>query len=171
MTDVTSAPLPVDGDKPGTDERIFLVVVDDSEEFANALRFACRRAKSTGGRVALLRVCEPTEFQHWVAVGDLMREEAREEAEQLLQRLAETVNHESGQLPVLYVREGKLGEEVVRLIDEEPAISILVLGAATGNEGPGPLVTTLTTRLVGRLRVPVTVVPGNMGDADIDKVS
>ena len=31
-------------------ERVFLVVVDESPEMRNALRYACRRAKRTGGR-------------------------------------------------------------------------------------------------------------------------
>ena len=38
------------------EERVFLVVVDESPEMRNALRYACRRAKRTGGRVALLYV-------------------------------------------------------------------------------------------------------------------
>ena len=169
MTDDT--PAPVSDVKLSADERVFLCVVDDSVEFGVALRFASRRAKRTGGRVALLRVCEPAEFQHWMAVGELMREEAREEAEQLLHRLAGTVQKESGQLPVLYVREGGVSDEVLKLIEEEPAISILVLGAAAGNEGPGPLVTALTGKMIGQLRVPITVVPGNLGDSEIDKIS
>jgi len=64
-----------------TSNRTFLVVVDDSDEMTKALRYACRRAQHTGGRVALLSVIEPAEFQHWMAVGDLMKEEARDEAE------------------------------------------------------------------------------------------
>ncbi len=35
-------------------DRVFLVVVDETEEMKVALRFACRRARHTGGRVALL---------------------------------------------------------------------------------------------------------------------
>ena len=58
--------------------RTFLCVVDETEEFAAALQFACRRALNSGGRVALLYVIEPAEFQHWMAVGERMREEARE---------------------------------------------------------------------------------------------
>ena len=65
-------------------DRVFLVVVDQSEEMRVALHFASRRAMRTGGRVALLLVQEPAEFQHWMAVGDLIREEAREEAEGLM---------------------------------------------------------------------------------------
>ena len=150
--------------------RVFLVVVDDSEEMNKALRFAGKRATNTGGRVALLYVVEPSEFQHWMAVGDLMRDEARSEGEQLLQRLAAQVNELTGTLPILYVREGDRRDELFKLIDEEPSISILVLGANTGQRGPGPLVAALTGKLVGKLRIPVTIVPGNLSDEDIDSI-
>src|SRR3546814_9594766 len=88
-------------------------------EMRVALRFAARRAHSTGGKVAMLYVVEPSEFQHWMSVGDLMREEARTEAEQVLQRLAAEVNELTGSLPVLYVREGDRREEPMALLDEE----------------------------------------------------
>src|SRR3546814_1115530 len=81
----------------------------------------------SGGKVAMLYVVEPSEFQHWMSVGDLMREEARTEAEQVLQRLAAEVNELTGSLPVLYVREGDRREELMALLDEEPNISVLVL--------------------------------------------
>ena len=159
-------PAPAD-----TSDRVFLVVVDETEEMKVALRFACLRARRTGGRVALLYVIEPAEFQHWMAVGDLMREEARSEGEQLLQRLAALVNELVGTIPVLYVREGKVRDELFRLLDEEPRISVLVLGANTGSRGPGPLVSALTGKMIGKLRVPITVVPGNLSDEEIDSVS
>ncbi len=152
-------------------DRIFLVVVDETEEMRVALRFACRRARNTGGRVALLYVIEPADFQHWQAVGDLMREEARSEGEQLLQKLAAQVNELVGNIPVLFVREGKVNDELFKLLEEEPSISILVLGANTGTRGPGPLVTALTGKMVGKLRVPMTIVPGNLSDEAVDSIS
>ena len=152
-------------------DRVFLVVVDETEEMEVALRFACRRARHTGGRVALLYVIEPAEFQHWMAVEDLMREEARSEGEQLLQKLAARVNELVGSIPILYVREGKVRDELFKLLDEEPRVSILVLGANPGSRGPGPLVSALTGKMIGKLRVPVTVVPGNLGDEEIDMIS
>jgi len=151
--------------------RVFLVVVDETEEMRVALRFACRRARKTGGRVALLYVIEPADFQHWMAVEDLMREEARTEGEQLLQRLAGQVNELVGTMPVLYVREGKVRDELMALLEEEPSISILVLGANTGSRGPGPLVSSLTGKMVGKLRVPVTIVPGNLDNETIDLIA
>lgn len=156
--------------RPGAN-RVFLVVVDETEEMKVALRFACRRARSTGGRVALLYVIEPAEFMHWMAVDDLMREEARSEGERLLQRLAAQVNREAGAMPVLFVREGVVSDELMKLLEEEPSISILVLGANTGSGGPGPLVTALTGKMVGRLRIPITIVPGNLDEEAIDALS
>lgn len=152
---------------PAKSDRVFLVVVDDTEEMRAALRYACRRARTTGGRVALLRVIEPVEFQHFASVGNLMREEARQDAEQLLQRMATEVNVCSGETPVLYVREGDPRDELLRLIDEEPSISILVLATGTGPEGPGPLVSSLIGKYSSRLRVPVTIVPGTLTDEAI----
>ncbi len=158
-------------EKLTTDQRVFLVVVDDSEEMEVALHFASRRSQHTGGRVAMLYVIEPTDFQHWMSVGNLMREEARSEAEQLLQRLAAKVNELTGQMPVLYLREGNRRDELLKLIDEEPGISILVLGADTGPGGPGPLVTALSGRFAARLRVPLTIVPGSLSREQIDAVA
>ena len=152
-------------------DRVFLVVVDETEEMRVALRFACQRARHTGGRVALLYVIEPADFQHWQAVGDLMREEARSEGEQVLQRHAAQVSDLVGSIPILFVREGNVRDELLTLLDEEPSISILVLGANTGTRGPGPLVSALTGKLIGKLRVPLTIVPGNLSDAAIDSIA
>ncbi len=151
--------------------RVFLVVVDDTEEMRAALRYACGRARHTGGRVALLRVVEPAEFQHFATIGNLMRAEARQEAETLLQRMAAEVNEVSGQLPVLYVREGNPRDELIKLINEEPQVSILVLAADTGPGGPGPLVTAMTGKFVGRLRVPITIVPGHLTNEQIQAIT
>jgi nucleotide-binding universal stress UspA family protein len=151
--------------------RVFLVVVDDSPEMQAALRFACRRAHSSGGQVALLRVIEPTEYEHFASIGNLMRAEAREAAEELLNRLAGDVNQMSGHLPALYVREGNPRDELIALITEEPSISVLVLAADTGAGGPGPLVTALTGKYIGRLRVPLTLVPGSLTAEQIDAIT
>lgn len=151
--------------------RIFLVIVDESQELKVALRYACVRARKTGGRVALLTVIEPAEAQHWMGVNELMREEARMAAEQTLQKVAADVQKTSAAMPILYVREGDRRDELLKLIDEEPSISILVLGAATGAKGPGPLVSALTTKFVGKLRVPVTIVPGHLSIESIDTIA
>lgn len=148
--------------------RTFLVVVDESEEMRAALRYACKRARNTGGMVALLMVVEPPEYHHFAGIGRLMSEEARAKAEEVLHRLAAEVNACSGHLPILFVREGDRATELLTLINEEPSISILVLASGTGPEGPGPLVSSLSGKLINKLRIPVTIVPGHLSDQAID---
>lgn len=152
-------------------ERVFLVVVDNSEELSVAVRYASLRARRTGGRVALLYVMERTDFSHWVAIDDLAHKEQREEAEGLLNDLSAKVTEWSGNVPMIYVREGRTRDELLKLIDEEPSISILVLAAGTNPKGPGPLVSHLAGKISGRLRIPVTVVPGGLGDDEIEALT
>ncbi|NQV46616.1 MAG: universal stress protein [Rhodospirillaceae bacterium] len=152
-------------------EFTFLCVVDDSEELSQALRFSCARAKRVGGRVSLLYVIEPAEFQHWASVGDLMREERRAEAEEMLKIVSSVVQKRTGKMPLVFIREGVMSEQLIELIEEEKGISLLVLGAATGAEGPGPLVSYLVQKMAGRLRIPITVVPGSLSDEEIDSIT
>jgi hypothetical protein len=151
--------------------RIFLVVVDESPEMPVALYYASRRALSTGGRVAMLRVIPREEGHGLASVEALMREEARQEAEQLLQRLARTVVAVTGAPPIVYLREGLATEETLALINEDPSISIMVAAAGAGPDGPGPLVSYLAGRAMAKLRIPITVVPGGLSREQIDAIS
>jgi nucleotide-binding universal stress UspA family protein len=151
--------------------RVFLVVVDESKELEAALHYAARRAAHTGGRLALLYVIEPSELQHWISIENLAREERREEAEQLMQRLCEQIAPIAGTIPIVYIREGHRPDQLLALIAEEPSISILVLAAGTGPEGPGPLITYLTGKPAARLRIPITIVPGGLTLEQLEAVS
>ncbi|MDP6688895.1 MAG: universal stress protein [Alphaproteobacteria bacterium] len=151
--------------------RKFLCVVDDSPECRLALRFAFRRAARTGGGVILLYVIEPADFQHWMAVQNLMREEAREAAVEVLQTLADEVSQWSGIMPEIAIREGRKQDELLALLEDEPEIRLLVLGASAEKDGPGPLVTALAGPMSANMRVPVTVVPGNLSIEQIDDIT
>ena len=147
---------------------VFLVVVDDSEEMHQALQFACGRAKAVGGKVALMYCIAPAEFEYWAGVGELMRQEAREAAEEKMTIHAKYAKGLTGEIPVLFVREGDTSDELLALIDEEPSISLLVLGADTQSETAGPLISFLTSRGASLCRVPITIVPGNLSDEQLD---
>ena len=155
-------------DNKETDYRVFLVVVDDSEELHQALYYACRRVRRLEGKIALMHCIPPAEFQHFAGVGELMREEARQEAENLLRVNSEWVHELTGHNPVVYLREGDPKTELIKLIDEEKEISILILGADTSGDTMGPLITYLTTKGAAQCRVPITIVPGNLSDEDLD---
>lgn len=157
--------------KPASSDRVFLVVIDDTPELDQALRFASRRAARTGGRVALLSVMEPSDFAHWTSVGSLMRTEQREEAEQLLQKMAGKAQKWCGKTPILFLREGKRMDQLLAVLNEEPQISVLVLGASTNTKGPGPLISALFGKMLGKVRVPITVVPGSLSEEQIDSLT
>ena len=158
----------LDGGGEAARQRIFLVVVDDSDEMMVALRFACLRARNTGGRVALLYVQEPADFHHWLGVGALIQSERREEAEARLQDLSATAQTLSGSTPILLIREGKRGDEILKLLEEDPTISILVLGSSASGEGPGPIISHFMKQGGQRLRVPLTIVPGSLSNDEVD---
>jgi nucleotide-binding universal stress UspA family protein len=154
-----------------TNERIFMVVVDQSEELRVAVRYASKRAAHTGGRVALLYLTEKAEIQHFQAVEELMREELRQKAEATLQHWSKLVQEWSGKTPVLFMREGNARDEVLKVLAEEKGITILVLAAAAGKKGPGPLIAALTGKMWKQLTIPLTIVPGALSDSEIDAIS
>lgn len=156
---------------PKPKQRIFLVVVDDSQEMRNALQYACRRAQRTGGRLALLYVIEPVEFSHWLGVGRIMEADARAAAEQRLQKLGAEVFKLTGTMPIVHIREGKRSDEVVKLVQEDDTISTLVLATAPGGSDPGPIVTYVTGQLGRKLKIPLVLIPGELSEAEIDDLT
>lgn len=155
--------------QPPPAQRVFLVVVDETEELSIALRYACRRSVRTGGRVALLYVIEP-EAMHWSTAERLREDEQRAAAEARLQKLSALVVEWTGDMPILYIRKGSRRDQLLKLMDEEPSISILVLGAAKGRR-PGPLISALTGKFSSRLHTPLTIVPGALTDEQIDALT
>jgi nucleotide-binding universal stress UspA family protein len=152
--------------------RKFLVVIDDTPECSKALLYAARRAEHTAGGLVLLFVITPSDFKHWKGVENIMRAEAMEEAEATLGRFADTARGYSAAIePQLVIREGNRAEEIVKLINEDEDIAILVLAAATDKEGPGPLVTALAGKQSGTFPVPITIVPGHLDDAEIGSIT
>lgn len=150
--------------------RVYLVIIDETEEALVALRFASRRAAKTEGSLHLLALVPPQEFNAFAGVQATIEEEARARAETLVTSAAGSLFSESGKMPIISVRHGE-GEKVVRAyLTEHPEVSALVLGAAREG-GPGPLVSHFAGSHAGQLPCPVFIVPGSLGDEDIDRLS
>jgi nucleotide-binding universal stress UspA family protein len=149
----------------------FLVVMDDSPECDRAAYFACRRAMRTGASVLMLRVIEMHDRnQQWLGVADIMRAEAQEEANAILDRHSKRVSKITGVMPERVIREGEKAEQMLALIDEDEDIALLILAASTGNEGPGPMVANLV-KSAGTFPIPVAIVPGHLSDEDLDSLT
>ncbi len=150
--------------------RKFLVVLDDTRECLNAMRFAALRAAHTGGGVQILSIIPPEEFQHWLGVADLMRAEARERIEAHFEVFAKWMRDKQGVNPELVIREGDPLAEILAQVNEDADVGILVLGAGSDKGGPGPLVTALS-RNSGSLPIPVTIVPGDMSKERLESIT
>ena len=148
--------------------RKFLVVLDDSTECLNAMRFAAMRAAHTGGGVEILAVIPPDEFNHWI--GEVMREEARERIQAHFEVFAKWMRDKQDVDPELVIREGQPVAEILDQVQDDPEIGVLVLGAGTGNKGPGPLVTQLT-KSAGTLPIPITIVPGDLSKEKLEAIT
>jgi nucleotide-binding universal stress UspA family protein len=149
--------------------RKFVVPVDKTPECRLAVRFAARRAQNTGGRVTLVCISEPEDFHQWRGVAEIMKDEARAQAEHLIYEAAQTVNELSGILPELVILEGRPAECLAEFIKSDSDISILVLAASTAREGPGPLVAAFAGR--GASPIPITIVPGSLSDEQLDALT
>ncbi|NGM44839.1 universal stress protein [Rhodobacter sp. SGA-6-6] len=150
--------------------RKFLVVLDDSRECLNAMRYAALRAAHTAGGVVILSIIPPEEYQHWMGVADLMRAETRERIEAHFEVFAKWMRDKQGVNPELVIREGDPVTEILGQINDDPAIGVLVLGAGTEKHGPGPLVTAMS-RNSGNLPIPITIVPGDISKERLEKIT
>lgn len=150
--------------------RKFLAVADETPESERAIAYASRRAQATNGSVVLLYVIEPGDFQHWLGVEQIMREEANAAAAAVLDAQAVKVRERIGIEPELVIREGSPTEEIHKLIEDDQDIAILVLAAGGAKEGPGPLVASVAGKGAA-FPIPVTVVPMNLSDEDIESLA
>jgi nucleotide-binding universal stress UspA family protein len=150
--------------------RKFMAVMDGTPECQKAVHYAGRRAKNTNGGIVLLYVIPEGDFQQWLGVEQIMRAEAREEAEALMAKAAQKVRDTIGIDPEIVIREGNATEQINQLVEEDQDIAILVLAAASAKEGPGPLVSAVAGRGAA-FPIPVTVLPDTLTDEEIDALA
>ena len=73
----------------------YLVVIDDTPECDRAIYYAARRAARIKSQIVMLRVIETEDRnQQWLGVADIMKAEAHEEANAVLDRSPARVNED-----------------------------------------------------------------------------
>lgn len=151
--------------------RKFLVVLDDTPECARAVAYSAKRAERTNGGLIMLYIIKPSEFQHWLGVEGVMRAEAHEQAQAILDSFND-IAHEIAQIePEQVIKEGVPTEVIAELIEEDEDIALLVLAASMDGEGPGPLISDFTRNMSSHFPIPMTIVPGDLTDEDINALS
>jgi nucleotide-binding universal stress UspA family protein len=149
----------------------FLVLVDDTADCEKAIYYAIRRADRLGAQVILLRVIEPPDQEiGWLGVSEIVRTEARQEAQILLNGCVDRANVVAAISPETVVREGDPAQEILKLIQADEDIVILVLAAGSAKEGPGRLVSDLA-HTAGSYPIPVVIVPAHLTDRELNALS
>tara|TARA_B100001996_G_C18448580_1_gene511302 strand:- start:138 stop:611 length:474 start_codon:yes stop_codon:yes gene_type:complete len=145
------------------DNRYILVIADGSPEMEIALEYACARSKKTSRKIIIATFIEPLDVLTTQAVTEIMKNEAREEAEKLLQKAANLVKNKTGEIPALALREGETISELKKLIEEEKNINVLVLAAKSNpkDKDSNSIINYLVSQEIANMRVPVMIVPGN----------
>ena len=156
-----------------SEDRYILVVADNTPEMNIALEYACARSKKTGRKIIIATFIKPLDVLTTQGVVEIMKNEAREEAEKILHSAATVIKESTGVMPVLYKREGEIIPELKKLIEEEENINVLVLAANTNEneKNPGPIINALVTKEISTLRIPVMIVPGNFSKNHISQIT
>ena len=156
-----------------SEDRYILVIADNSPEMNIALEYACARSKKTGRKIIIATFIEPLDVLTTQGISEIMKNEAREEAEKILNTAATIVKEVTGIVPVLHTREGEIISELKKLIAEEEDINVLVLAANTNEneKNPGPIINALISREISTLRIPVMIVPGNFSKDHISQIT
>ncbi|MBM3608041.1 MAG: universal stress protein [Alphaproteobacteria bacterium] len=149
----------------------FLIVIDETDECDRAIYFAAKRAARVAAGLTMLNIMAEAEHGHWLGVGDIMKAEAEEAADSMLERAAARVREMAGIESEKVRRTGQSADVIRDIINEDEDISFLILAASAGNEGPGPLVSQLAGKSSGTFPIPIVIVPGDMSDEAIDALA
>ena len=82
-----------------------------------------------GGTLVLLSVIDSEDFGQFIGVGDVMRAEARQEAERMLDTRIARIRDIGQVRTETVIREGRPAEAIEQLVAEDPGIAILVIAA------------------------------------------
>lgn len=155
------------------DNRYILVIADDSTEMEIALEYACARSKKTSRKIIIATFIEPLDVLTTQGVTEIMKNEARDAAEVLLQKAASHVKDKTGEMPALALREGETIIELKKLIEEEKNINVLVLAANSDpkNKDSNLIINSLLSKEITNMRIPIMIVPGNFSKDHIALIS
>ncbi|HMK48902.1 MAG TPA: universal stress protein [Thermodesulfovibrionales bacterium] len=142
-----------------------LVAVDGSEFSKNAVRFASCLAMKIKAEVIALRINDVPRYSHWMGISDRVKEEMFETSEKIIQEAGEIARDEFDMGVTGVIREGSPVEEIVKLVNEDQEISMVVLGASGKGNAARRLVGSTTESLIHEvsrsLHCAVIVVPGS----------
>ncbi|MAI29912.1 MAG: hypothetical protein CMP38_06870 [Rickettsiales bacterium] len=140
-----------------------LVYVDESEEFLEAMKYACELARTESLGIMLLYIVQDENFRHWKGVENIMREEQKNEAKEVLGKYIKYIKDNYKLHVKSYIKTGdKLDVLIKALNGKRPKIKNLVLGLAMDKIENNKVISSLTGILRKKLTLPIIIVPGKI---------
>ncbi|MAJ23940.1 MAG: hypothetical protein CMP36_00360 [Rickettsiales bacterium] len=140
-----------------------LVLVDDSAEFLDAMRYACDLATADSLGILLLYILQEEKFRHWKGVESIMREEQKNEGKEVLDKYILFIE-KNYKLPVKsYIKTGeKLDILISSINNKRYKVKNLVLGLAMDKVENNKIISSLTGNMRKKLTLPIIIVPGKI---------
>ena len=166
----TDIPVPFSGIRRG-DGGCYMVIADGSDEFSIASYYAARIAIARRASIAIAHITDINDFMHWGKVENLIRNDMRHQAEKDVWQAAKEIHEDHNIFSCVYIREGQPVDKIVEIIEEEKNIRAIILAGSTSTHNPGPLVSYFSGKGMGRLRIPVIIVPGHLDKEAINAIT
>jgi hypothetical protein len=157
------------GERQG-DGGTYLVIADNSDEYAIGAHYAARLANARKAKIAIAKIIDLNEFMHWGRVEELVRHDMRLQAEKDLWHAAKAIHDTHGLFPCLHIAEGQQTDKIIEIIETNRNIRALILSGSSTTGNPGPLVTHFSGKGMSNLRIPVVIVPGHLDKAAINAI-
>jgi len=146
-----------------------VVCVDTSNASEVTLRYACYKAKLTGFTLQILTVMEAS-HKNLLFGSKAIGHDKRTQLEKHLHKLISSINHESGLIPTISIREGDIVTEIVREIKSIPDCAMLILGKSRNSLSDNTVLPKIAQKIGDKIRVPVMIVPENLSEEFLKKI-
>ena len=140
-----------------------LIFVDESEEYLDAMKYACEVAEKNKNNIILLYVIEEENFRHWKGVEKIMRDEQKDKAKDVLNKHISYIRNNFSFEVKSFVKSGEKIDELLKFISTKRyKIKNLVLGLAMDKAENNKIISSLTSNLRKKLTLPIIIVPGRI---------
>ena len=138
-----------------------------------ALRFACYKAKESNCHVELISVIDTTDnsYQKLFTAGDMVKTNKRKEVEEYLKLLVEKA-YELGQDSIaVNLKEGFIMEEIIKRIENDNKISMLILEANQNSPNKGKTLSSFAEQVANKILIPLVIIPNNIDDEHLEMLA
>lgn len=145
------------------EKEFLLVYVDESNEFLEAMMYACNIAKNENLGIILLFIIEGENFRHWKGVESIMKEEKKDEAKEVLDKYITLIKDKYKIQVKSFIKTGEKLEVLIKIMNNRKfRVKNLVLGLAMDKIENNKIISSLTGVSRKKLTLPIIIVPGKI---------